>query len=113
MSTLQNVLSELLTADAEAKKTVEISAQEAANVLQQKQQEFEQRSETQLAATRKQADELMQTALRNAEAESASIEKSAAAERETLREDMSRAIPELVDTLANKIISSYTGKVQG
>lgn len=110
MSTLQNVLSELLTADAEAKKTVEISAKEASDVLQQAQDEFEQKSKTQLEAARKQADELMQSALHNAEAESASIEKSAAAQRETLREEMTRAIPQLVDTLADKIISSYAEK---
>ena len=110
MSKLQEVITALLGAEAEAKRTVEQASKDAENCLREAQENFRDRRAAEMEFAHKQINDIMQTAKNDVQTETAKLNEAARAERENLTNRFNRSADAITEALALEIAEGYKRK---
>ncbi len=110
MSNLQEVITVLLGAEAEAKRTVEQASKDAESSLRAAQEDFRGKRAAEMETAHKQVNEIMQAAKSDAHAEAAQITETARAERESLMNRFNRSADAVTEAVALEIAEGYKRK---
>ncbi len=110
MSNLQEVITALLGAEAEAKHTVEQASKDAENSLRAAQENFRGKRAAEMELAHKRINEIMQTARSDAQTEAAQITETARAGRENLTNRFNRSADAVTEAVALEIAEGYKRK---
>lgn len=110
MTTLQEVLAVILGAEAEAKRIVADSRDEAENYLKTTQERFSLERLNQMESAREQAKTIMDTALNAAKTESVQISNLGKEERDRIKKRFEENVDSVVNLMATEIAEYYISK---
>jgi len=112
MSKLEDILSELMEADTEAKNMVEASSAEAEAILQTAKSSFEDSSAKKLNATQAQANSIMESVLGGIDAQVAQMTDEANEQRAKFVSDFEKTMPQVVATIVSEIADGCRRKAE-